>query len=211
MSGMNKRTRTLLGGTLGVLLVVSGVVAFAGVASAQKVSPKSTTTPTRDIVGIGLFNCAVVTGEIGFSPTTISSGSSTTTETVSIWFDATKCSAPSGAVAKPVPKTVIGSESFISNDGNLCPQLGSLGTGTLNLAYNFPPVPATIVDPSVGQAIGVTQSGGYWDLSGAINAGSYPSGNFTAALHPILVGAESCTSSTGVTSLWINHGTLTNA
>jgi hypothetical protein len=207
---MNTRMRALLGGGIGLLLVVSGVVAFSGVASAQRTKPEAT-PPASDIVGVGLFNCSTVTGEVGFSPTTTNAGSTGTTETVSIWFDATKCKTVKGVATKPVPKTVIGSESFISNDGNECPQLNALGTGTLNLAYNFPPVPATIIDPSVGQAIAVKDEvGPDWDLSGAINAGSYPSANFSAVLVPVLVGAEGCGKPAGVTSLWINSGMLSN-
>ncbi len=208
--------RALMGGVLGLLLVVSTLAAFTGVASAQKNKVETTAGPTSDVIGIGLFSCKTVTGEIGFSPTTISSGSIGTPETVSIWFDATKCVPNTGVVVKPLPKTVIGSESFISNQGNLCPQLSTppgtpLGTGTLNLAYNFPPVPTpTIIDPTVGQSVTVTQVGGYWNLAGALGAGSYPSGNFTAHLHPVLVGAESCNTAVGVTSMWINHGTLSN-
>jgi len=185
------------------------MVALSGAASAQK-GDVYNATPTKDIVGKGLFNCAVVTGEIGFSPATVASGGTGTTETVSIWFDASKCSAVPGSVVKPVPSTVIGSESFISNLGNFCPQLSppSLGAGTLNLTYNFPPVPNPIVDPTVGQSITVNGAAS-WTLTGLLNAGSYtPAPNFTASLHPVLVGAQNCTS--GVNSMFINHGTLSN-
>ena len=205
---MTMRLRALVAGLLSLSLIVSAAIAFTTVASAQRGKPRAITTPTSDIVGIGLFNCAVVTGELGFSPATITSGSSTTPETVSVWFRATKCSSVPGVATKPLPTTVIGSESFLSKNGNLCPQLGTLGTGVLNLTYNFPPVPNPIIDPSVGQSVTVTEVGPNWDLTGAINAGSYPSGNFKAVFHPILVGPETCAS--GVTSMWINHGTLSN-
>jgi hypothetical protein len=108
-----------------------------------------------------------------------------------------------------LPKTVVGSESFISNNGDLCPQLGSLGTGTLNLSYNFPPVPNPIIDPTVGQAVSVAQSGPNWILTGPLTAGSYaPAANFTASLRPVVVGTQTC--GTGVTSMYIKSGSLSN-
>ncbi len=56
------------------------------------------------------------------------------------------------------PSAVIGSMSF-QVQANRCPLLGKLGAGTLNLAYNYPPVPNPMIDPSVAPNTTVTQSG----------------------------------------------------
>lgn len=196
------RRLVVASGAFALTLSVAGVLLFTGISSGQ-----STVGPSADIVGIGVFNCGVVTGEIGFSPTEVTGG--TATETTSIWFQASKCVAVAGAVAKPIPKTVVGSISFTSAVGNTCPQLGNLGTGTLNLSYDFPPVPAKMIDPSVASSVTVTQSGPYWDLAGGVGWGSYsPSPNFTAQLKPVVIGTQTCAN--GLTSEYITRGTLSN-
>jgi hypothetical protein len=196
------RRLVVAGGAFALALSVSGVMLFTGISSGS-----TTGAPTTDVVGVGIFNCAVVTGEVGFSPTEVTGG--TATETTSIWFQATQCKAVSGAAAKPIPKTVVGSMSFTSALANACPQLGTLGTGTLNLAYDFPPVPAKMIDPSVASSVTVTQSGAFWDLAGAVGSGSYsPSPSFSAQLKPIAIGSQTCAN--GLTSEYITRGTLSN-
>jgi hypothetical protein len=197
----NMRRLIVASGAIALALTVSGALAFAGISSGS-----TTGVPTKDVVGVGIFNCAVVTGEVGFSPSEVTGG--TATETTSIWFQATKCAAASGTTATPVPTTVVGSISFTSTQGNACPQLGSLGTGTLNLSYNFPPVPGKMIDPSVASSVSVTQSGAFWDLAGAVGWGSYPSPSFTAQLKPVVIGTQTCAN--GLTSEYINRGTLSN-
>jgi hypothetical protein len=94
---------------------------------------------------------------------------------VSIWFLRTRCSAAiAGAVTKPVPQTVIGSMSFFSTLRNGCPQRGKLGAGILNLAYNYPPVPTVMIDPSSALSVHVTGAGAIWTLAGKVGWGSYP-------------------------------------
>lgn len=90
--------------------------------------------------------------------------------------------------------------SFTRKNG--CPLLSPpvLGTGTLNLTYNYPPVPRNMIDPSVGQTVTVTQVGPFWVLKGAL-IGSYPSANFVAWLKPDVIGAQNC--KTGITSEYI--------
>lgn len=196
------RRLVVASGAFALTLSVAGVLLFTGISSGS-----STTGPTTDIVGVGVFSCGVVTGEVGFSPTEVTGG--TATETTSIWFQATKCQAASGTTATPIPKTVVGSISFTSALGNTCPQLGTLGTGTLNLAYNFPPVPTKMIDPSVASSVTVTQSGPYWDLAGTVGSGSYsPSPSFSAQLKPIVIGTQTCAN--GLTSEYITRGTLSN-
>ena len=193
---------------------VAAVLALTGAAvGAAAPAPRTDVAPTTDVVGAGLVNCATATGEVGYSPTVISSGSLATPETVSIWFVAKKCSAASSTTS-PVPTSVIGSISFTASQGNTCPQFGSLGSGTLNLTYNYPPVPSpTMIDPSVATKVSVTQSGPYWDLAGSVTWGSYPDpagGGFTIDLKPDVIGAQSC--KTGLTSEYIirAQGLLTN-
>jgi hypothetical protein len=87
--------------------------------------------------------------------------------------------------------------------------IGALGTGTLNLAYDFPPVPGKMIDPSVASSVTVTQSGAFWDLAGGVNWGSYsPSPSFSAQLKPDVIGAQTC--GNGLTSEYIIRGTLSN-
>ncbi len=158
--------------------------------------------PTVDIVGAGLFNCFVATGEVGYSPTISSKGSKKVKEWVSIWFVATKCAGGSTTGAKPLPRTVIGSLVFKAVQGTVCPQFGYLGKGQLHLTYNYPDVPNPMIDPSYG-VVTVTESGPYWELKGSI-AGSYPTLSgpaFDAWLKPNPIGAQSCSS--GLTSEYI--------
>ncbi len=202
------RQRNVSRGVVGLFVSLAAVLALAGFAVAATVTPHA--TPTTDIVGTGLVNCAVATGEVGYSPASIKGG--TSPETVSIWFQAKKCSAASSTTS-PVPISVIGSMSFSAIQNNGCPQLGKLGTGILNLTYNYPPVPVTMIDPSVASTVTVTQSGPYWDLSGAVTAGSYPDPSpttFTIDLKPNAIGGQNC--GTGITSEYIirAQGLLTN-
>jgi hypothetical protein len=163
-------------------------------------------TPTTDIVGTGLVDCKAATGEVGYSPASISGG--TSPMMISIWFKATDCGSGS-----PIPKSVVGSISFESAQGNACPLLGFLGQGTLNLAYNYPPVPNPMIDPSVATSVSVTQSGPYWTLKGAVQWGSYatnPPTAFTISLKPNVIGSQTC--GNGITSEYIarSNGPLLN-
>jgi hypothetical protein len=162
--------------------------------------------PTSAVVGTGLISCAAMTGEVGYTTPSISGG--TAAETISIWFKATKCSAPSGTIATPVPKSVTGSMSFPSVNSSACPQFGTLGTGTLNLSYNYPPVAGVVIDPSVTLPVTATQVGALWDLSGGTVSGSYPSTTFSGTLKPNPIGGQDCGS--GITSEYIIRGTLSN-
>jgi hypothetical protein len=182
-------------------------VAVPGRPIGDVASPMSTVGPSVDIVGRGLVDCAVATGEVGYSPNILSAGSPKTTEWYSIWFDATKCFAAPvkpGArpFAKPVPVTVIGALAFKARQGNICPQLGSLGKGLLYLTYNYPGVPNPMIDPSVAD-VTVSQYGPYWHLHGTVFAGSYmvPGSKLDIGLKPDVIGAQSCPN--GITSEYI--------
>jgi len=202
-----------------LLLMAAGVVALTATAVTVPVAVAGThpsrevaVPPTNDIVGTGLVDCAAATGEVGYSPASKAGA----TYTVSIWFVATKCSAAAGG-ATPVPKTVIGSMSFTATG---CPLSGQFGTGTLNLTYNYPPVPNPMIDPSVAPNTTVTDGPPitpFWTLSGsvpAVTGGSYPDPagtNFTISLKPnIIVAGQTC--KTGITSEYIirSNGPLTN-
>ena len=163
---MRRRGAKLLLSTTGAIVIaataMSGSLATAATHSPHRVG----VVPTVDIVGAGLVKCTVATGEVGFSPAAQVGGASPLT--VSIWFKATRCSG-----GQPAPSTVIGSMSF-QVQANHCPLLGTIGAGTLNLAYNYPPVPNPMIDPSVAPNTTVTQSGPYWVLTGQVTAGSYP-------------------------------------
>ena len=163
---MRRRGAKLLLSTTGAIVIaataMSGSLATAATHSPHPVG----VVPTVDIVGAGLVKCTVATGEVGFSPAAQAGGASPLT--VSIWFKATRCSG-----GQPAPSTVIGSMSF-QVQANHCPLLGTIGAGTLNLAYNYPPVPNPMIDPSVAPNTTVTQSGPYWVLTGQVTAGSYP-------------------------------------
>ena len=163
---MRRHGAKLLLSTTGAVVIaataMSGSLATAATHSPHRVG----VVPTVDIVGAGLVKCTVATGEVGFSPAAQVGGASPLT--VSIWFKATRCSG-----GQPAPSTVIGSMSF-QVQANHCPLLGQIGSGTLNLAYNYPPVPNPMIDPSVAPNTTVTQSGPYWVLTGQVTAGSYP-------------------------------------
>ncbi|HEY1916241.1 MAG TPA: hypothetical protein VGH27_11775 [Streptosporangiaceae bacterium] len=205
---IGRRGTRLLLWTAGAAVLAStalgGSLVAAAAATAPAVAPS--VVPTSAIVGTGLISCAAMTGEVGYTTPSISGG--TATETISIFFQAKKCSAPSGTTATPVPKTVTGSMSFSSVNGSACPQFSTLGTGTLNLAYNYPPVAGVVIDPSVTMPVTVTQVGALWDLAGGTVAGSYPSTTFSGALKPDPIGGQSCGS--GITSEYIIRGTLSN-
>lgn len=201
---------------LGAVSLAAGLAALAGstgIAGASVATPRTTGVPTADIVGTGLVNCADVTGEIGFSPASISGG--TAVEVINIVLQGQKCTPAKGSVsAKPVPKTVSLSMSITTT--NACPLIGVIGGGTANFAYNFPPVPSPMIDPSTAMNVSVTEGrpytlNGYWRLLGQVNWGSYGSPAnplFQANIHPVIVGKESC--GNGVSSLYVNGGTLTN-
>jgi len=186
-----------------LLLCAAGIIAIASttmggsLATAATQSHQApTVTPTKDIVGTGLVTCTKATGEVGYSPA--SQTGATGNLTVSIWFKATGCSAAAGG-ASPVPTSVIGSMSVVTQNG--CPLLSTIGTGTLNLAYNYPPVPNPMIDPSVAQTATVSDSGPYWVITGTVNAGSYPSTTFQAWLKPDVIAPGNCKS--GITSEYI--------
>jgi len=144
---MRRRGAKLLLSTTGAI-VIAATAMSGSLATAATHSPHRVgVVPTVDIVGAGLVKC---------------------TATVSIWFRATRCSG-----GQPAPSTVIGSMSF-QVQANHCPLLGPIGAGTLNLTYNYPPVPNPMIDPSVAPNTTVTQSGPYWVLTGQVTAGSYP-------------------------------------
>jgi hypothetical protein len=204
------RRHTVAGGVVGLLVSLSAVLALTGVAQGASAIPEGTSVvPTSDIVGAGLVSCALVQGEVGYSPASIAGG--TAAETVSIWFKATKCVAAS-STTKLVPTSVIGSMSFISTEGNACPLTNLFGKGILNLTYNFPPVPNPMIDPSVAPTVTVTEVGAFWDLAGPVTQGSYPNvpggPSFSAVLKPVVIGAQTC--GNGITSEYITRGTLTD-
>ena len=192
---MRRRGAKLLLSTTGAIVIaataMSGSLATAATHSPHRVG----VVPTVDIVGAGLVKCTAATGEVGFSPAAQAGGASPLT--VSIWFRATRCSG-----GQPAPSTVIGSMSF-QVQANHCPLLGPIGAGTLNLTYNYPPVPNPMIDPSVAPNTTVTQSGPYWVLTGQVTAGSYPDAvpNLQILLRPVVIGAQNC--KTGITSEYI--------
>ena len=192
---MGRRGAKLLLSATGAVVIaataMSGSLATAATHSPHRVG----VVPTVDIVGAGLVKCTVATGEVGFSPAAQVGGASPLT--VSIWFKATRCSG-----GQPAPSTVIGSMSF-QVQANHCPLLGQIGSGTLNLAYNYPPVPNPMIDPSVAPNTTVTQAGPYWVLNGppAGMVGSYPSTTMQIWLKPNVIGAQNC--KTGITSEYI--------
>lgn len=155
-------------------------------------------------MGVGQVTCKAATGEVGYSPASkIQAPEQQGPLTISIWFQATGCAAATGTAAKPIPKTVVGAISFTMPNG--CPLDGWMGQGTLNLAYDFPPVPGPVmIDPSVASAtvsnFGTTP---YWTISGQVVAGSYPSTNLVIVLKPTVIGGQNCKS--GITSEWITR------
>jgi hypothetical protein len=207
------RSRAALIGAAAI--VASSLVALGGTALAS--SHASTPTPRIDIVGKGIFNCSVVTGEIGYSPALKSSGSTTAHERVSIWIKATKCARVPGTTATPIPRQVVTALSYLDNFGTTCPQLSGpippklpFGTGVMDLSYNFPPVPVAMIDPSVAPAASVFSdtNPALWDIATTgVQDGSYVSSTFHAQIKPAPIGAQSCR--TGLTSEYITRGTLT--
>lgn len=167
--------------------------------------------PTAVVVGTGLVDCESVTGEVGYTVPSIAGGGAN--ETISIWFVGKKCVPAGGAGAAPVPASVIGSMSFTSNLKNGCPLLSppALGTGVLNLTYNYPPVPATVINPSVAMPVTVTQAGALWNLTlapGGSVLGSYPSATFSASIKPVTIAGQNC--GTGINAEYISRGVLAN-
>jgi len=206
------RRAALIGATIGLAssVLVIGGTALASSRHASVVRPAS--VPTKDIVGKGQFNCATVTGEVGYSPAIISGGKMK--ERVSIWFVATGCKSvvsSTGGPATPLPKEVIGALSFMDNNFlNGCPQISGppLGNGVLDLAYNYPPVPVAMIDPSVAPSATVTDVGPLWSIKGAVTDGSYVSPTFSALIKPNPIAPQNCKS--GITSEYIIRGTLSN-
>jgi hypothetical protein len=210
---MATRTRGLLKRrSAKILLGVTGAVAIASVSMGASLASAATqsvgrpaASPTVDVVGTGQITCKAATGEVGYSPASkIQPSEQQGPLTISIWFQATGC-APSakGTAVKPVPKTVVGAISFTMPNG--CPLDGWMGQGTLNLAYDFPPVPGPVmIDPSVASATvsnyGTTP---YWTISGQVVAGSYLSTNLVIVLKPTVIGGGNC--KTGITSEWITR------
>jgi hypothetical protein len=168
--------------------------------------------PTRDVVGLGLIQCKAATGEVGYDPA--SKAGVKGPLYIMIWFQFTGCSAQSPKTKGPVPRTVVGSISFFRPQGNGCPLLGGLGTGVLNLSYNFPPVPAPVmIDPSAALKVSVSQSTAFWVLKGVVDEGSYkgaPLAPFTWQVKPDVIGLQNCRA--GITSEYIirSNGLLKN-
>lgn len=172
--------------------------------------------PSRDVVGHGLIKCGAATGEVGYDPA--SQAGINGPLYIMIWFQFTKCTAqpePGLPPGHPVPKTVVGSISFFHPHGNGCPLSGRLGTGVLNLSYNFPPVPSPVmIDPSAALKVTVTNFGPtpFWTLRGLVSEGSYKAPStmpFTWVLKPDPIGGN-CQK--GITSEYIirSNGPLTN-
>jgi hypothetical protein len=200
-----RRRRRLLFSAVSLAVGLAALVGSTGIAGASVATLRTTGTPTADVVGTGLVNCAVVTGEIGFSPASISGGSSV--EVINIWLLGQKCTPVKGKVGtKPVPSTVSLSMSLTTT--NVCPMLGVIGGGTANLAYNYPVTSSPMIDPSTAMNVAVTESGPFWNLQGQVNWGSYLSPLFKANIKPVGVGSESCSS--GITSMYVTRGTLSN-
>lgn len=200
-SRLRRRGTTLMLGAAGALALASTVVGSSLAAAATHSVQVGAAGPKVDIVGKGLINCKAATGEVGYSPA--SKAGAVGPLTVSIWFQATGCSAAATG-ASPVPKTVIGSMSFTMPNG--CPLSGWFGQGFLNLAYNYPPVPSpTMIDPSVAPWASVSNIGltPYWTISGQVASGSYPSTKFVIVLKPDVIGAQNCKS--GITSEYISR------
>jgi len=206
------RRAALIGATVGLvssILVVGGTALASGRHSS---AVHASSVPTKDIVGKGQFSCSTVTGEVGYSPAIVAGGKMK--ERVSIWFTATGCKSTGGSTggpATPLPKQVIGALSFMDNNFlNGCPQISGppLGTGVLDLAYNYPPVPTAMIDPSVAPSATVTDVGALWSIKGAVTDGSFVSPTFSALIKPNPIAPQNCQK--GITSEYIIRGTLTN-
>jgi hypothetical protein len=193
-----------------IVLGAAGAIALASTALGSSLASASTQSaqqaapgpgPSVDVVGRGLVTCAVATGEIGYSPASQAGVGGPLT--VSIWFDATKCTAAATRTT-PVPRSVIGSMSFTMPNG--CPLGGWFGQGFLNLAYNYPPVPTPVmIDPSVAPWAAVSNIGTtpYWTITGQVVSGSYPSTKFVIKFKPDVIGNQNC--KTGITSEYISR------
>jgi hypothetical protein len=144
--------------------------------------------PSATVVGRGLVDCKTVTGEVGYSPNSVHGGQGPLT--VSIWFRGSNCHAFPGTATKPVPKWVIGSMSFVTQNG--CPLSGTLGAGTLNLAYDYPDVAPLLIDPSVAPKVTVNPFGPFWILQGPITAGSYTDPKFRLLIKPDIFAGHTC-------------------
>ena len=190
-----RRGMRLLLGAAGAVVIASTAMGGSLATAATHASHPVAAVPQADIVGRGLVRCTLATGEVGFSPAAKAGGAGPLT--VSIWFQASRC-----VGGKPTPKTVIGSMSFQTNNACPLPSGPALGKGTLNLTYNYPPVPNPMIDPSVA-GVTVTQVGPFWKLTGQVTAGSYPDPvpNLQIVLRPVVIGAQNC--KTGITSEYI--------
>jgi hypothetical protein len=192
--------RILLGAASAIALASTALGGSLASAATQS-APGTTAGPKVDVVGKGLVTCTVATGEVGYSPA--SQTGVVGPLTVSIWFDATKCSAAAKGTT-PVPNSVIGSMSFTMPNG--CPLGGWFGQGFLNLAYNYPPVPTPVmIDPSVAPWAAVSNVGTtpYWTITGQVASGSYPSTSFVIKFKPDVIGNQNC--KTGITSEYISR------
>jgi hypothetical protein len=209
---LKSRAAKLVLGAAATAAIASTALGGSPATAATHLSRGPAVVPTSDIVGTGLITCAKATGEVGYTPDSIAGG--TTPFEVSIWFDATGCTPQAGTTATPVPKSVIGSMSFQAGPG--CPIGGTLGTGNLNLTYNYPGVPNPMIDPSV--VVNATVTNGppitpFWTITGSV-VGSYPTPaggpGVSISLKPNLIGSESCR--TGLSSEYIarSNGPLTN-
>jgi hypothetical protein len=202
---LRRRTTKILLGAVGAIAIASTTMGASLASAATQSSPSQAAGPTTDVVGTGQVICKAATGEVGYSPASqIQPSEQQGPLTVSIWFQLTGCAAVRGTTkVNRVPKTVIGTVSFTMPNG--CPLDGWMGQGTLNLAYDFPPVPAPVmIDPSVATATvsnyGTTP---FWTIQGAVWAGSYL-GNYKVVLKPSVIGAgANC--KTGITSEWITR------
>ena len=190
-----RRGMRLLLGAAGAAAIASTAIGGSLATAATHAPHPVAAVPQADIVGKGLVRCTQATGEVGFSPAAQAGGSGPLT--VSIWFQASRC-----VGGKPTPKTVIGSMSFQTSNACPLPSGPALGKGTLNLTYNYPPVPNPMIDPSVA-LVTVNQVGPFWRLTGQVIAGSYPDPvpNLQILLRPVVIGAQNC--KTGITSEYI--------
>ena len=196
--GLGRRGTRLLLCAVGTVAVAATAVGGSLAAASAQPAARQAFFPVKDIVGAGQITCKVATGEVGYSPA--SKAGATGKLRISIVFQATGCG-PLSSTTTPVPKTVVGSMSFTRKNG--CPLLSPpiLGKGMLTLAYNWPPVPSVMIDPSSG-VVTVTQVGPYWVLKGPL-IGSYPSTNFVAWVKPEVIAPGNC--KIGITSEYITR------
>lgn len=193
-------TRLLLGAACAAALT-STVLSVPVASAATHRGPALSGGPTSFVVGTGTVNCKAETGEVGFAPPSIKGGIQL--ETISIWFVATDCGGGS-----PTPTSVIGSMSF-TVPHNTCPLLGTFTKqATLNLTYDYPPVPNPLIDPSVATSATVKSGPGpYWTITSSHIIGSYPISSptvFKNEFYPTVVAPGNCTPA-GVTDMYINR------